>query len=98
MDATVPDSALPAPLFGCIIPKLIAGESGQLVGHGILTLTSEELVMFLLRLTFSTDSRFHSIVILHEESGTRTVVAVVIHGQIGSKYEVRRSISFAEFE
>ncbi|KIJ59843.1 hypothetical protein HYDPIDRAFT_32835 [Hydnomerulius pinastri MD-312] len=24
MDATVPDSALPAPLFGCIIPKLIA--------------------------------------------------------------------------
>jgi hypothetical protein len=49
-------------------------------------------------LTFSTDSRFHSIVILHEESGTRTVVAVVIHGQKGSKYEVRRSISFADFE
>jgi hypothetical protein len=58
-----------------IVTKLLASKTGQLIRDGILTLTSNELVVLLLRLSVRAST---VIVILHEEgltwleAGTRT--------------------------
>ena len=63
-----------------IIPKLIAGESGQLIRDSILPLTSYELVVLLFGLLLGT----HTVVIFNEERITRLIAgpgAHVIHGE-----------------
>lgn len=51
-----------------IVTKLLACQTRQLIRNGILTLTSNELVVLLLRLSVCTST---VIVILHEEGLTR---------------------------